>query len=312
MLTKILPALGLLSAIAPVCAAPDLSRKSDTAIIRHQHSGYAFDTLTFSSADGERAYRVYLGIPKTPAPKQGYPVLYALDGNALTETLTPERLRALKQPPVLVLIGYDTDLRLHPAARAHDYTPPNESGQTFPDALDAARSNGGAAEFLTLINTRIKPQAAARAAINPKRQTLWGHSYGGLFVLYTLLHAPESFSHYTAADPSLWHAQGQLYRQYQTAFRQPDAFRQRSLTIEQSGLKREQNTAALTPEQAARLAARRQAAAALPPDAARTLVADMAQRRDIQARYTAYPQLDHGGLLPVSFLNTLENAAANE
>lgn len=306
MVTKILLSIGFFLTASAAFAAPDFTQKSDLSILSHAQSGYRFDTLRFPSADGQRTYRIYLGIPQAAAPRQGYAALFALDGNALTETLTPERLHAFQQPPVLVLIGYDTDLRFDVAARAHDYTPPDENGQTFPDAIDAARTNGGAADFLHFINATLRPRIASQVRLDPDRQILWGHSYGGLFVLYTLLHAPQSFSGYVAADPALWHAQGQLYRQYQDVLRRSNVFQQRSLWIEQSGRQRQHNPAKLTPQQASRLAGRQTASSVLPPEAGRTLSAALADRQDIRAHYTVYPELDHGGLLPVSFLRTLE------
>ncbi|WP_165006799.1 alpha/beta hydrolase [Neisseria yangbaofengii] len=309
LLKKLLLAFGLFFNTCIAAAAPDFSRKSDTAPLYMPGSRYHFDILNYQSADGKRRYRIYLGIPKTAVPKQGHSVLYALDGNALTENLTPQRLNTLKRPPVLVLVGYDTDLRFDTAARAHDYTPPNHHGQIFSDAVDPTRTHGGAADFLQLINTAIRPQIEARVKLNPERQILWGHSYGGLFVLYTLLNSPQSFTHYIAADPALWFEQGSLYRQYQAAFRRPDVFLNRTLSIEQSQRKRGRNTRKPTPEQAARLAARQQAAAQLPSGAGKKLTGQMSARNDIRAEFTGYPELDHGGILPVSFLHALEIAA---
>lgn len=309
LLKKFLLAFGLLFTTGIAAAAPDLSKKSDTAPLYTPDSRYRFETLDFQSADSKRRYRVYLGVPKTAVPKQGHNVLYALDANALTENLTPSRLNTFKQPPVLVLIGYDTDLRFDTAARAHDYTPPNHHGKTFSDAVDPTRTHGGAADFLQLINTAIRPQIQAHVKLNPERQMLWGHSYGGLFVLYTLLNSPQSFTHYIAADPALWFEQGSLYQQYQAAFRQPDVFGNRTLFIEQSQRKRERDTSKLTPEQAARLAARQQSAAQLPSDAGKKLTEQMSARNDIRAKFTGYPDLDHGSILPISFLHALEIAA---
>ena len=39
-----------------------------------------------SAHTGQR-YRIFVGIPETPAPPQGHPVMYALDGNASFPTL---------------------------------------------------------------------------------------------------------------------------------------------------------------------------------------------------------------------------------
>lgn len=303
----LLPALLMASAFA--AAAPDLSKKSDTAPLYAENHSHRFETLDFTSADGKRRYRVYVGIPKTAAPPQGFAALYALDGNALTEMLGSARIPETARQAVLVLIGYDTDLRFDTASRAFDYTPPDEKGQPFADTLDPSRTAGGAAPFLKLVQTQIRPAVEARVKLNPQAQTLWGHSYGGLFVLYTLLNAPSAFNRYIAADPALWHQNGRLYHQYQQIFRRPDVFAGRTLLVEQSGSRADRKNSP-QPQHAAKLEARRQAYNSLPPDSSRLLVEAMRGRRDIRAHYRAYPELNHGTLLPASFANALENTAA--
>ena len=44
----------------------------------------------------------------------------------------------------------------------------------------------------------------------PHKELLFGHSFGGLFVLYTLLSKPQSFTHYVCASPSLWWGEGKF------------------------------------------------------------------------------------------------------
>ena len=120
------------------------------------------------------------------------------------------KLAAAKRPPVLVMIGYDNDLRIDAAGRAYDYTLPLPAGLKQPP-----RSGGGADAFLQLIETRIKPAIAAKLAVDPQRQTLWGHSYGGLFVLHTLFTHPTAFQRYIAVEPSLWWGNGMILQEAQ-------------------------------------------------------------------------------------------------
>ncbi|MGL9736446.1 MAG: alpha/beta hydrolase-fold protein [Symbiopectobacterium sp.] len=44
----------------------------------------------------------------------------------------------------------------------------------------------------------------ARVPVNPQQRTLTGHSFGGLFVLFTLFNHGESCQRYLAASPSIW------------------------------------------------------------------------------------------------------------
>lgn len=168
---------------------------------------YEFDRLLFDSRDGKRHYRVYIGVPRKPAPAQGYPVIYMLDGNAAMHTLQDQDLAALftDNPPVLVGIGYDVPSRHDVMARAFDYTPPilNPDGTAQTGTVNRGRPGGGADLFLDIIQEAIRPAVEARVSLDPARQTLWGHSFGGLFTLYTLVTRPLMFQRYVAGDPSV-------------------------------------------------------------------------------------------------------------
>ena len=54
------------------------------------------------------ATRLFLAVPKAPAPERGWPILYLLDGNAAFDFLTAALLEGA--PGLIVAgIGYDTD-----------------------------------------------------------------------------------------------------------------------------------------------------------------------------------------------------------
>ena len=193
-----LPACASADNAAPAAPAPrgNQPQQADLSALDKPDSGYRFITRRLLSEDGRRRYRVYIGIPQQPAPEGGFPVLYALDGNAAAAFLDDAAFARLrKNPVVLVLVAPDSSLRIDRAQRAWDYTPP-VSGQTcLHDPIDPALCNGGALGFFRLLIDRIRPLAAEAAPmLDTQRQTLWGHSYGGLFVLYTFLHAPQSFN----------------------------------------------------------------------------------------------------------------------
>ena len=272
---------------APARAAPpaDVTRPANPAILTAPQSGYVFHTLNLVRAD-KQIQRVFIGVPTAPPPPEGYPALYALDGNAVLEFLQPETLRRFQQPPVLVLIGYHTDLRFDTTRRAYDYTPPNLDGKPMPDPLTAGRQNGGAPAFLDLIGQQIRQRVAQLAPVNPAQQTLWGHSYGGLFALYVLFTRPELFSHYIAADPSLWWHNGLILQYAQRAQAVPN----RHLLIQKSG--------AGIPQKA------NAAHSQVPHNAAEQLAAQLRQR-GVHAEYHHYPEQTHGGLLTQSFQDYL-------
>jgi predicted alpha/beta superfamily hydrolase len=103
--------------------------------------------------------------------------------------------RPYGRPTLVVGIGYPADL--DPAKeRALDLTPSISA--------DPPAGTGGAEDFLRFIQRELKPSIEARFAVNRSQQTLFGHSYGGLFTLYTLINDPAAFNAFVAASPSIW------------------------------------------------------------------------------------------------------------
>ncbi|MDT7485739.1 alpha/beta hydrolase [Citrobacter koseri] len=163
---------------------------------------YHFRVENFDSADGKRHYKVWTGIPDKTPPASGYPVLYMLDGNAVMDRLTEDLLKQLaeKTPPVIVAIGYQTHLPFDLNGRAYDYTPALEVKSGAEGRY--RRPGGGSGDFRRLLETRIAPQTEQGLNIDPERRGVWGHSYGGLFVLDSWL-SSSFFRFYYSASPSL-------------------------------------------------------------------------------------------------------------
>lgn len=192
-------------------AQPQHDQVMDTTLLHRPGLAYRFSQLDLDSADGKRHYRLWVGTPNRPAPAAGYPVLWMLDGNAALSALDEAQLATLAegQAPLLVAVGYQTDHRIDRASRTYDYTPAL-AGQA--DQLDplTGQPSGGVEAFFDLLRTRMRPMVAQVAPIDTQRQTLWGHSYGGLAVLHALFTRPGEFSLYAAASPSLWWRDGAI------------------------------------------------------------------------------------------------------
>ncbi|MGL3693496.1 hypothetical protein ACNFX6_07305 [Acinetobacter johnsonii] len=85
-----------------------------------------FKVKEFATTDQNKTYRVWLGIPKTVQKTQNvYASVFMLDGNAAMSHLNEEILKSLyaNDAPVLVAIGYKTNLPFATAFRSLDYTP---------------------------------------------------------------------------------------------------------------------------------------------------------------------------------------------
>ncbi|APT44673.1 alpha/beta hydrolase [Bacillus safensis] len=158
----------------------------------------------------DRPYRLFIYQPDGPIPSEGFPVIYALDGNAIFATMV-EALRLQSSipektgvtPAVIVGIGYKTEQSHHPQ-RHEDFThqPPDQWIQRLKKGA-STHSYGGAHTFFSFLEEQIKPMIEARYPINQDRQTLFGHSLGGLFTLSTLFEHPEAFQTYIAGSPSI-------------------------------------------------------------------------------------------------------------
>lgn len=167
-------------------------------------SFYRFKTYKVESADTQRHYKIWVAVPNKPAPAQGYPILYLLDGNSSLSRLNESQLQGIseKNPAVLVFVGYDTPLPFDLKARSFDYTPIKRDASEGSSMLGRGRIGGGSTIFRSLLEQKIIPQSEAALPINQAQRSLWGHSFGGLFVLDTYLHSTR-FSHYFSASPSL-------------------------------------------------------------------------------------------------------------
>jgi uncharacterized protein len=163
---------------------------------------------TLKSAAGT-LYRIVVAEPAGPAPAGGYPVIYVVDGNAYT-SLVSEIIRinmgvgvqSRVVPAVVVGIGYPTDHAFDLTRRTLDFTSPVSSGHS---GIDIGHDpTGGAIDMMNFIDTTVKPVIEARFKIDRSRQTLLGHSLGGLFTLLTLFNRPQSFQTFVALSPSIW------------------------------------------------------------------------------------------------------------
>ena len=238
--------------MSPSYAKPDLTKTVDMSLLHAKDIGYRFVYHTFiapapelppsSVTDSQlktlqayakpRHYQVWLAIPEqatdhllsSNSVKTPSKVLYLLDGNAAIDDLDKETLHSLskstsqKSAPALVFIGYQTPYRFDVDARAYDYTPPLLANTTDNGAFQEEgreRLNGGAEQFYALIEKEIKPWVYEQLGEKPKQEAIWGHSYGGLFVLYNLFEHPEAYQQYFSADPSLWWQDGEMINYWQ-------------------------------------------------------------------------------------------------
>ena len=140
-------------------------------------------------------YRLMIYLPPKMDPTVAQPVFYVLDGNYYFGTAC-DAMGMDSLTGIIVGIGYPLDDREEIVRRrTFDLSLPNASGN---------KRYGGGDMFLRVIEEEIKPFVTARFKIDPARQSLYGHSLGGLMVLRQMFRNPQAYSTYIAASPSIW------------------------------------------------------------------------------------------------------------
>jgi predicted alpha/beta superfamily hydrolase len=161
-----------------------------------------------------RGYRVYVSVPNTLPPKEGFPVIYVLDGDTLfgMASGTAGEMSVLPgdRPAIVVGIGYPIKRpRPWPDRRNLDFTTPisAETLTRYEKEFGIIRSvdqYGDVDGFLRMIEQEVKPAVAKRAPVNVRDETLFGHSFGGLAVLRALFNDPTAYRTFVASSPSIW------------------------------------------------------------------------------------------------------------
>lgn len=186
----------------------------DTVVVIPETIGF-----DLASRAGGAPYRIFLRIPPGEPPAGGWPAIHLLDANAVIAT-TVEALRVQAAYPlgtgirdaVVVGIGYPTEGAYDSVRRSWDYGPP--PGQSYPPHSEGgpAVRTGGAETFLDFIEEELRPAIASRVPLDPARQAIFGHSFGGLFVLYALFRRPGAFRDWIAISPAIWWEEHNLLR----------------------------------------------------------------------------------------------------
>ncbi len=111
-------------------------------------------------------------------------------------------------PGVLIGIEFPSGAAYAPSNRSVALTP-------IPLSWTPREGNyfGGAADFRRFLLEELRPKIAAHIPLNPAETIVFGYWLGGLFVIDTLLVAPESFSRYFALSPSIWFGDRSILRQ---------------------------------------------------------------------------------------------------
>lgn len=131
-----------------------------------------------------------------------YPVLYLTDGSThfLHASGVVDFLSDAEWMPEMIVVGVYVN-------RNRDLTPRS----SVPHDYELFKGGGEADNFLTFLSDELIPFIDTVYRTEPCK-ILFGHSLGGLFTIYTLIHHPDLFKAYIAASPSLWWDNGSVVR----------------------------------------------------------------------------------------------------
>ncbi|AFU68622.1 esterase_lipase superfamily protein [Psychroflexus torquis ATCC 700755] len=153
------------------------------------------DSLYSKSLNEYREIYVQLPADYKPDENIKYPVVFVLDGEVFLPTVNDvQNYYSGGFTPEMVIVGISNDKN-----RMRDLT---TSKVTEMYGSPFKQENGEAANFTKFIETELIPFVEHNYPVTNFR-TLIGHSYGGLFALYSLVHHPQLFSNYLVIDPSL-------------------------------------------------------------------------------------------------------------
>lgn len=154
--------------------------------------------------------RVFIWTPPEPAPDAGWPALWLLDGNAVIATAV-DTMRAQAFWPAgtnlgwgaLIAVGYPSDDAYDSFRRSWDLGPP--PGQTYPPFVEKgpAVRTGGGAEMARFLIEDARDFIASQIPLDVANQSLFGHSFGGLFALWLMFTNPHAFRNVIAASPAI-------------------------------------------------------------------------------------------------------------
>ncbi len=181
---------GHVSAATSSISAPAIAKADGVAVPNSYRR-------TVTSKVNGITYKLTIFLPKgyDPDSAERYPVFYFVPGDAFGVYFSQiARFLASGDIPKLIIVGVD-----FPPDQSYSMDLPTAGA----DPHWNVPANRGAANFLKIMKTEIKPYIDAQFPTDPADTGIGGHSLGAFFALYALFQAPETFTHVYASSPSL-------------------------------------------------------------------------------------------------------------
>ena len=154
---------------------------------------------------GGEIYKIFQAVPKN---RNVYPkAIFMLDANAQFSVLLNlfKNFTSNDNVPLIIGVGYDTPLAYDTARRTKDLTPLAQG--------DEYEQGGKADKFYKFIKERLMPFVDKEYDIKNSEKIFYGHSFGGLFLVYSLLQNDGIFDEFFIASPSLWWGDSKILKE---------------------------------------------------------------------------------------------------
>ncbi len=178
--------------------------------------------------------RVMVPVSKKDGSEK-FPVLYMTDANGgipMAQTARTMQTAGELSRFIIVGIGYPVDNIFHSLyLRQRDLTPNVMTRKRYPFPIEGivevtgGKKMGGAPEFLDFIQNELKPFINANYNTIPDDSGYFGTSLGGLFGLYILFNAPETFNRYVIGSPAIWWGDEVIFSQAKKFLENNDALK---------------------------------------------------------------------------------------
>ena len=168
--------------------------KEDLSAIKNTQS------FNITSNYTNTAYSIYVTYPQDYNPSDSYNTMYILDGDDYFKEASDVIINTNRNDIILIGIGYTNKNK-----RGTDYSYPKDN--------DFPNESGGAKVFIQFINKELIPYVEDELNIRSKNKTLFGHSLGGYFALYTLFQQEQTnpFDTIIAASANLMWGNAYLF-----------------------------------------------------------------------------------------------------
>jgi predicted alpha/beta superfamily hydrolase len=154
------------------------------------------DSIYSDILQEQRMLKVFVPEIWKPGSDEKYEVIYLTDGEWVSE-IFPFIYRFNRDEnyiPQLILVAIPNTYIDKVNQRDRDFLPVHVGDNAI---------SGGADKFLSFLKTELIPYIDKTYPTNGTN-SLYGHSYGGLFSMYAFLAEPELFDCCFATDPSFW------------------------------------------------------------------------------------------------------------